>query len=60
MDVIVVKGGQPLNGTVHISGAKNAALPILIATLLTDGVHKILKCSKFWQILVARCRYLGG
>ena len=41
MDKIVVKGGQPLNGTVHISGAKNAALPILIATLLTDGVHKI-------------------
>ena len=37
MDKIVVKGGQPLNGTVHISGAKNAALPILIATLLTDG-----------------------
>ena len=37
MDSIVVEGGVPLRGTVPISGAKNAALPILAATLLTDG-----------------------
>ncbi len=41
MDKIVVKGGSVLNGIVEISGAKNAALPILMATLLTDGVHRI-------------------
>ncbi len=34
---IVIKGGQPLNGDVWISGAKNAVLPILAATLLADG-----------------------
>ena len=37
MDRIVIKGGQPLKGKVQISGAKNAALPILTATLLSDG-----------------------
>lgn len=36
MDVIKVKGGNPLNGKIHISGSKNAALPIMSATLLTD------------------------
>ncbi|MDJ0803085.1 MAG: UDP-N-acetylglucosamine 1-carboxyvinyltransferase [Desulfobacterales bacterium] len=37
MDKILVKGGRRLEGTVAISGAKNAALPILAASLLTDG-----------------------
>ena len=32
MDKIVINGGTPLNGTVEISGAKNAALPILMGT----------------------------
>jgi len=36
MDCLVIKGGAPLNGDVKISGAKNAALPLLAATLLTD------------------------
>ena len=37
MDKLVVLGGQPLVGRVKISGAKNAALPIMAATLLTRG-----------------------
>ncbi len=37
MDKIIVEGGHPLAGEVKISGAKNAALPILISSLLTDG-----------------------
>ncbi len=36
MDKLVIEGGVPLQGTVRISGAKNAVLPILAATLLTD------------------------
>jgi UDP-N-acetylglucosamine 1-carboxyvinyltransferase len=36
MDKFAIDGGRPLSGTIRISGAKNAALPILIATLLTD------------------------
>lgn len=37
MDKLIVIGGTPLDGEVRISGAKNAALPILIATLLVDA-----------------------
>ena len=36
MDRFVIHGGTPLRGTVRISGAKNAALPCLAASLLTD------------------------
>lgn len=37
MDMFVVQGGQPLTGRVTISGAKNAALPIMAASLALDG-----------------------
>jgi len=37
MDKIIIQGGHRLEGEVRISGAKNAALPIMIASLLTDG-----------------------
>lgn len=36
MDKIVISGGRPLHGDVQISGAKNAALPVLTAALLTE------------------------
>ena len=36
MDCLVIKGGASLKGEVKISGAKNAALPLMAATLLTD------------------------
>ncbi|MEW6125015.1 MAG: UDP-N-acetylglucosamine 1-carboxyvinyltransferase [Pseudomonadota bacterium] len=36
MDKIRIVGGRPLNGTIPISGAKNAALPLMIAGLLTE------------------------
>ena len=39
MDKIVIQGGKPLHGDVQISGAKNAALPILTAALLTCGTN---------------------
>ena len=37
MDKLIITGGAPLSGDVRIAGAKNAALPILAATLLADG-----------------------
>jgi UDP-N-acetylglucosamine 1-carboxyvinyltransferase len=36
MDKLIIEGGRPLKGTLNISGAKNAALPIMAASLLTD------------------------
>ena len=41
MDKIVVEGGVPLRGAVDVSGAKNAALPIIAAALLAEGDHVI-------------------
>jgi UDP-N-acetylglucosamine 1-carboxyvinyltransferase len=37
MDKFIVSGGKPLHGDVRISGAKNAALPVLAASLLASG-----------------------
>ena len=41
MDYFQIRGGTPLKGRISISGAKNAALPILAATLLTDKVSTL-------------------
>jgi UDP-N-acetylglucosamine 1-carboxyvinyltransferase len=46
MDKFLIKGGHPLHGTVSISGAKNSALPVMAAALLTTepvAVHNIPK-----------------
>lgn len=37
MDKLVIEGGNPLKGRIKISGSKNAALPILFASILCDG-----------------------
>src|ERR1700687_4915527 len=39
MDKIIVRGGQRLAGETYVSGAKNAALPLLAASLLAEGEH---------------------
>jgi len=41
MDRLVIEGGAPLRGRVPVSGAKNAALPCIAATLLTAGTVKL-------------------
>src|ERR1044071_6633844 len=41
MDQLVIEGGRPLRGKIKVSGSKNSALPILIATLLTDEPCRI-------------------
>jgi len=41
MDKIIIEGGKPLKGNVRVSGAKNAALPIIAACLLGEGNHRI-------------------
>jgi UDP-N-acetylglucosamine 1-carboxyvinyltransferase len=39
MDKLIIEGGVPLRGQVAISGAKNATLPLMAATLLANGPH---------------------
>ncbi|MCI5147100.1 MAG: UDP-N-acetylglucosamine 1-carboxyvinyltransferase, partial [Candidatus Electrothrix sp. AR3] len=41
MDKIRIKGGRPLEGSIAVSGAKNAALPLMAATLLTPGTYTL-------------------
>ena len=41
MDKIIIHGGNPLNGSVKVSGAKNAALPTIAACLLSGGDHHL-------------------
>ncbi len=41
MEKLLISGGQKLRGSVRISGAKNAALPIMASTILGHGIHKL-------------------
>jgi UDP-N-acetylglucosamine 1-carboxyvinyltransferase len=54
MDKIVIAGGIPLKGEVEISGAKNAALPILAATLLAAGTHTLANIPNLADIRTAK------
>ena len=69
MDSLLIKGGVPLEGEVHISGAKNAVLPLMAATLLTEEpciIHHVPDLSDvrfMGQILTslgADVRFDGG
>jgi len=51
MDKIIVRGGRRLTGEVKISGAKNAALPILFSSLLTEGVSTYTNVPDLRDIL---------
>src|SRR6476619_7327795 len=62
MDALRIRGtGKPLKGTVRISGAKNAALPILCATLLSDGDSRLRNVPDLRDIATtaALLRFLG-
>ncbi|MGB5697539.1 MAG: UDP-N-acetylglucosamine 1-carboxyvinyltransferase [Polyangiales bacterium] len=69
MDSIRIIGGERLVGSVPISGAKNAALPILAASLLADGEHvfrnvpdlrDVHTMTRLLERLGARARYADG
>ena len=53
MKKLIVRGGKSLFGDVQISGSKNAALPILFATLATRGVSKIKRLPNIGDVEVA-------
>lgn len=61
MDAIRIRGGTPLHGTVRVSGAKNAALPILCATLLSPDASVLHNVPSLRDIhtLAALLRFLG-
>src|SRR4051812_32982493 len=61
MDAIRVRGGRPLRGSVRVSGAKNAALPILCATMLSDGASRLRNVPDLRDIATtaALLRFMG-
>lgn len=50
MDRIRIRGGTPLNGAIPISGAKNAALPLMIASLLTEETLELVNVPRLADI----------
>ncbi len=52
LDNLVIEGGNPLSGTIRIHGAKNAALPILAASLLAEGKVTIRNVPRLLDIEV--------
>jgi UDP-N-acetylglucosamine 1-carboxyvinyltransferase len=52
LDNLVIEGGNPLSGTIRIHGAKNAALPILAASLLAEGEVTIRNVPRLLDIEV--------
>lgn len=51
MEKLVIEGGKPLAGEVEISGSKNAVLPIMAATLLTDAPCTIRRVPKLRDVM---------
>lgn len=50
MDRLIINGGVRLSGEIRIAGAKNSALPILAATLLTDDLVKVCNLPHLYDI----------
>lgn len=59
MDRIRIRGGGPLNGRIAISGAKNAALPLMIASLLTDETLTLENVPRLADVTLLK-RILGN
>lgn len=52
MDKFIIEGGSPLCGSVRLQGAKNAALPILAASVMADGTSRIHDVPRLLDIRV--------
>ena len=50
MDKLIIEGGVPLNGTIAVSGSKNAALPILFSAILLDAPFSFLNVPHLQDI----------
>lgn len=62
MEILRICGGKPLHGTIEISGAKNAVLPILAATVICGGKYVIHNCPDISDVTLAEeiLKSLGG
>ena len=62
MEILRICGGKPLHGTIEISGAKNAVLPILAATVICGGKYVIHNCPDITDVTLTEeiLQSLGG
>ena len=69
MDKIIIEGQKVLSGNVRISGAKNAVLPLMAATLMVNGKSRITRVPdlrdvrtmiRLMEIIGADCEYSNG
>jgi UDP-N-acetylglucosamine 1-carboxyvinyltransferase len=54
MDKFVIRGGNPLAGTIRVSGAKNSALPCMAAAILTEDEVILENIPQVWDISTQR------
>ncbi len=61
MDSLEIKGGVPLHGDIHVSGAKNAALPLLTAGLICDDSFMLTNVPDLadTRLMINLLRHLG-
>jgi UDP-N-acetylglucosamine 1-carboxyvinyltransferase len=61
MDKLVIEGGVPLRGEVRVSGAKNAGLPVVAASLLAEGEHVVANLPDLADVrtLAKLLRHMG-
>lgn len=61
MDKLIINGNRRLNGEITVQGAKNSVLPILVATLLVNGVSVIHNCPMLSDVeaTIKILRHLG-
>ena len=61
MDQLVIRGGKALSGEVRVSGAKNAALPLMAAALLSEEPVQLLNAPRLVDVrTIARLlRFMG-
>jgi len=62
VEKFIVIGGKRLKGTIRVSGAKNAILPILAASLLAEGISTVNEVPRLRDVLAMKdvLRYLGA
>ena len=69
MDKLIIHGQKPLSGSVKISGAKNAVLPIMTAAIMAEGKSRIKRVPdlrdtrtmiKLLEIVGAKCTFVNG
>lgn len=53
MQILRIWGGKPLEGTISISGAKNAALPVLAASVMFSGICRVENCPELLDVEAA-------